>query len=250
MKPAEPSYLQEFHPFSAAILEFDDEEEIVPERKRRQPRQRDEDIEMTEADPNESAEELQTIDVSSQLFLMSKRMQVEEQLQLTRGVYLEGDHFAHPDQNREHSPDSGIWCDGQDDDKNSRGIAISEDEDEDSEDEEAQAAKAERRRKGKQAISASSGKFCKLRKLVVAESPTVEAATLEAEAEAPMAEAPPQYRETSAADPLLLSDGDDLLPDLEHDKFNLANQVSCKVLLEAREKHNATRESSAQTEEE
>ena len=48
----------------------------------------------------------------------------------------------------------------------------------------------------------------------------------------------------------MLSDGDDPVPDPKHDEFNLANQVPCKVLLEARKKHNAIRESSAQTEEE
>ena len=48
----------------------------------------------------------------------------------------------------------------------------------------------------------------------------------------------------------MLSDGDDPLLDPEHDKFILANQVPREVLLEACEKHNATGESSAQTEEE
>ena len=90
MKPTEPSDLQEFRPSGAAISKFDDKEEIVLERKRRQPRRRDEDTKMIEADPSESPEELQTIDVSLQLFLTSKRTQVEEQLQLTRGVYLGG----------------------------------------------------------------------------------------------------------------------------------------------------------------
>ena len=33
----------------------------------------------------------------------------------------------------------------------------------------------------------------------------------------------------------MLSNDDDLVPDLEHDKFNLANQVPCEELLEARE---------------
>ena len=74
VKPAaEPSDLYEFYHSSVCISEFDDEEEIVPERKRRQIRRRDEDTKMTETNPSESAEELQTIDVSSQLFLSSKR---------------------------------------------------------------------------------------------------------------------------------------------------------------------------------
>ena len=48
----------------------------------------------------------------------------------------------------------------------------------------------------------------------------------------------PQQKETSAEDPFLLSNDDDPVPNLEHDKFNLANQLSCKELLEAREEQN------------
>ena len=68
-----------------------------------------------------------------------------------------------------------------------------------------------------------------------------------------IAQSPSQRRITTAADPVVLSDDDDPVPDPEHDKFNLANQVPREVLLEAREKHNSptlTRDSSAQTEEE
>ena len=64
-----------------------------------------------------------------------------------------------------------------------------------------------------------------------------------------MVTAPPQHKETSTVDPLVLSDEDDPVPDPKHDKFNLANQVPYEVLLEAREKHNATGDSSAQIEE-
>ena len=81
----------------------------------------------------------------------------------------------------------------------------------------------------------------------MAEVPTVQAEI----AKAPTVEAPPQHKKkTSAADPVVLSDDDDLVPDPKHNKFNLANQVPCKILLEAREKHNTTRESSTQTKEE
>ena len=200
---------------------------------------------MTEVDPSESAKELQTVDVSSQLLLTSKRMQVQ-QLQLIGG--LGGGHFAHPDQNRMWSPDSGLWYDGEDNDETlgSKSTLLEE-----SEDEEAQAAKAKRRRKGTQAVSESSCKNHKLRKLIVAESQMTEAATPEATTiEARTEEAPLQHKETSAMDPLVLSDEDDLVPNPEHDKFNLANQVLRKVLLEAREKHNTTRDSSAQAKEE
>jgi len=137
---------------------------------------------MYEADPTESAGELQTIDVSSTLFLSSKRTQAE---QLTRGQYVGGGRFARPDQNRFSSPDSdyGFWDLGEGADLRSRGSATSEDEDadedddsqsseniensEDTEDSEAQAAKAERRRKGKQA---RSGSVPKLRAIVVPET--------------------------------------------------------------------------------
>jgi hypothetical protein len=74
MKPtAEPSDLHEFHPSSAAISEFDDDVEIVLERKRKQQRGKDEDTKMNKADSMASSEELRTVDVSSQLFLSSKR---------------------------------------------------------------------------------------------------------------------------------------------------------------------------------
>ena len=73
-------------------------------------------------------------------------------------------------------------------------------------------------------------------------------------AKTPMAKAPtegvPQQKETSTKDPFLLSDDDDPIPDLEHDKFNLANQLPCEELLEACEEQNVTGDSSAQIQEE
>jgi hypothetical protein len=99
VKPtAEPSDLHEFRPSSAAISEFDDDEEIVPDRKRKQQRARDEDTEMDEADPTAFTEELRTVDASSQLFLSSKRTR-REQLQITGGLYVGGGVFARPEQN-------------------------------------------------------------------------------------------------------------------------------------------------------
>ena len=60
---------------------------------------------MSEADPSEFSEELRTVDVSSQLFLSSKRMR-GEQLQITGGLYVGGGIFARPEQNHEYSLDS------------------------------------------------------------------------------------------------------------------------------------------------
>ena len=55
--------------------------------------------------------------------------------------------------------------------------------------------------------------------------------------EIPMAKAlmegAPQHKKTSAKDSFLLSDDDDPIPDLEHDKFNLTNQLPHEELLEA-----------------
>ena len=110
---------------------------------------------------------------------------------------------------------------------------------------------AERRRKGKQAEMECSCWKAKFLESIVAGTQMAEAPTIEAEtAEAPKAKAPPQHKKMSAADPVVLSDDDDPIPDPEHDNFNLANQVPREVLLEAREKHNTTRDSSTQTEEE
>ena len=70
--------LFEFHPSGAAISKFDDHEEIVPERRGKQQRQKVEDTKMNEADPTASSGELRTVDVCSQFFLSSKRAQGEQ----------------------------------------------------------------------------------------------------------------------------------------------------------------------------
>ena len=73
IKPiVKPSNLHEFSPSSATILEFDDNEEIVSERKRKQERKRDEDTKMNEADSIAFSEELRIVDVNSQLSLSLK----------------------------------------------------------------------------------------------------------------------------------------------------------------------------------
>jgi hypothetical protein len=99
---------------------------------------------------------------------------------------------------------------------------------------------AERRRKEKQVVAEYSSPKANLAKSNVAESPT---------AKAPM-EGAPQQKETFAKDPFLLSDDDDPVPDPELDKFNLANQLSCEELLEAREEKNIIGDSSALTQKE
>ena len=264
---AEPS--QPLRPSTAAISEFDDDEEIIPERNRRQPRQSDDDTEMSDADPSEAGEELQTIDASLELFQSSRRTQGEH-LQVTGGLYLGEGIFARPEQNLgegsfarpEQNPGGlGFARPGQNlggvgfapadenfvsnlsDDSavnfnDSAGNNGSDEAADDTDDEATKAALAERRRKGKQAEDCNEGEGYLWER---------EAGT----GEAPTAQSPPkQLRETSAADPLVLSDEDDPVPDPEHDKFNLANQVPREVLQEAREKHIGTGESSAQTEEE
>jgi hypothetical protein len=235
VKPtSEPSDLHEFRPSSAAISEFDDDEEIVPDRKCKQQRGRDEDTEMNKADPTAFTEELRTVDASLQLFLSSKRTR-GEQLQITRGLYVGGGVFARPEQNSVRISDSEIETDSEE------GEQVSGYEDEDEhEDELAIAAMAERRRKGKQAVAECPRPEANLAKSNVAKTPM---------AEAPI-EGAPQQKETSAEEPFLLSDDDDPVPDPEHDKFNLANQLPCEELLEALEEQDVTRGSSAQTQEE
>jgi hypothetical protein len=230
VKPtAEPSDLQEFHPSSAAISEFDDDEEIVPDRKRKQQCGRDEDTEMDEADPTAFTEELRTVDASSQLFLSTKRTR-GEQLQITGGLYVGGGVFARPEQNSVRISDSETETDSQE------GEQVSGYEDEDEhEDEQAIAAMAERRRKGKQAVAECPHPEANLAKSNVAKTPGAEAPT----------EGAPQQKETSVEEPFLLSDDDDPVPDLEHD-----NQLPREELLEALEEQDVTAGSLAQTQEE
>jgi hypothetical protein len=145
VKPtAEPSDLHEFCPSSAAISEFDDDEEIVPKRSRKQQHGRDEDTEMNEADPTAFSEELRTVDVSLQLFLSSKRTR-GEQLQIIGGLYVGGGVFARPEKNRERISDLETETDNEEGEQISGGSPCSEGY----EDEQANAAMAERRRKGK-----------------------------------------------------------------------------------------------------
>jgi hypothetical protein len=189
---------------------------------------------MNEADPTAFFEELRTVDVSLQLLLSSKRTR-GEQLQITGGLYVERGVFARPEQNRECISDSETETDSEEGEQISGGSPWSEGY----EDEQANAAMAERRRKGKQAVAECPRPEANLAKSNVAETPTAEAPT----------EGAPQQKETSAEDPFLLSDDDDPVLDLEHDKFNLANQLPHEELLEAREEQNITGDSSAQTQE-
>jgi hypothetical protein len=238
VKPiAEPSNLHEFHPSSAAISEFDDDEEIVPDRKRKQQRGRDEDTEMNKANPTAFTEKLRTVDASSQLFLSSKRTR-EEQLQITEGLYVGGGVFARPEQNSVRISDSETKTDSEEGEQ----VSGYEDEDEDEhEDEQAIAVMAERRRKGKQAVAECPRPEANLAKSNEAKILTAEAPT----------EGAPQQKETSAEEPFLLSDDDDdPVPDPEYDKFNLANQLPREELLEALEEQDVTGGSSAQTQEE
>jgi hypothetical protein len=56
-------------------------------------------------------------------------------------------------------------------------------------------------------------------------------------------------RDTSASDPILLSDEDKPIPDLENDKFNLANQILREELLQEMDEQNITGDASERTEE-
>jgi hypothetical protein len=209
VKPtAEPSDLHECRPSSAAISEFDDDEEIVRERRCKQQCGRDMDTEMNEANPTAFSEELRTVDVSSQLFLSSKRTR-GEQLQIIRGLYVGGGVFSRPEQNRERNSDSETETDNEEGEQISGGSPWSGGY----EDEQANAAMVERRRKEKQAVAECSRPEANPAKSHVAGNPTAKAPT----------DSALQEKEVSAEDPFVLSDDDDLVPDPEHDKFNLAN---------------------------
>jgi hypothetical protein len=157
-------------------------------------------------------------------------------LQITGGLYVGGGVFARPEQKPERISDSETETDSEEGEQISGGSPWSGGY----EDEQANVAMAERRRKGKQAVAECPRPEANLAKSNVAEIPT---------AKAPM-EGAPQHKETSAEDPFLLSDDDDPVHDLEHDKFNLANQLPREELLEVREEQNITGDSSAQTHEE
>ena len=96
---------------------------------------------------------------------------------------------------------------------------------------------AKRKWKGKERVMECSCPDGRLPKSIIVENPTANAPTVGA----------PQRKETSAEDPFVLSDDDDPIPDLEHDKFNLANQLLRKEFLQALEDQNITGDSSTQT---
>ena len=74
VKPTvKPSDLNEFHPTSVAISKFNDDEEIISEKKCKQQRGRDEDNKINKVDSTAFFKELKIIDINSQLFLSSKR---------------------------------------------------------------------------------------------------------------------------------------------------------------------------------
>jgi hypothetical protein len=99
---------------------------------------------------------------------------------------------------------------------------------------------AERRRKENERVMECSRLEGRLSKSIFVDNPTANAPTKGAA----------QKKETSAEDPFVLSDDDDPVPDPEHDKFNLANQLPCEELLQALDEENVTGDSSARTQEE
>jgi hypothetical protein len=99
---------------------------------------------------------------------------------------------------------------------------------------------AERIPKGKERVAECSRPEGRLSKSITVENPTANAPKVGA----------PQRKETSAEDPFVLSNDDDLVPDPEHDKFNLANQLPREEFLQALEDQNVTGDSSARIQEE
>jgi hypothetical protein len=194
---------------------------------------------MNEADPTASLGELRTVDVSSQLFLSSKRAR-GEQLQLIHqgagGLYVGGGIFAPPKQNRHGNNDSETESDT----KGAEQIIGESPWSAEYEDQQMSAAMAERRRKGKERVAECSHPKGRLSKSIIVENPTANAPTVGA----------PQQKETYAKDPFMLSDDDDPVLDPEHDKFNLANQLPREEFLQALEDQNVIGDSSARTREE
>ena len=125
VKPtAKPFDLHEFFPSSAVILEFDDDEEIVLDKKLRQQCGRDEDTEMNKANPMAFSKELRFVDVNSQFFLSLKWMWGEP-LQITGDLYVGRGIFAHPDQNCECNSNSETKSDSEEDKQISGGSPLS-----------------------------------------------------------------------------------------------------------------------------
>jgi hypothetical protein len=190
---------------------------------------------MNVADPTKSTGELRTVDVNSQLFLSSKQAP-GEQLQLTHqgagGMYIGGGIFACPEQNRYDEDDSETESDTERAEQIGGGSPWSARY----EDQQTSAAMAERRQKGKERVAECSCLEGRLSKSIVVDNP--------------MANTPSQKKETSAEDPFVLSDDDDPVPDLEHDKFKLTNQFPHEELLQALDEENVTGDSLARTQEE
>jgi hypothetical protein len=221
-----------------AISKFDDDEEVEDVRASEPHCRQDSDVETSLSDPTESTQMLRTIDVSAQLFLSSKRTRAE-QMGLTphagQGV------FGRPEQKRlrqdERDIDSeldGLWVDGNPE-FNLRRSPWSPG----SQSPQTDTADAERRRKGKERlVEESSGPDIRLTKNTRIANPISDAPHNDTT----------KSNDTSALDPIVLSDEDEPVPDPENDKFNLANQIPREELQHAMDEQNNAGDAPERTE--
>jgi hypothetical protein len=214
-----------------AISEFNDDEEVQEQRATEPHRRKVSNVETSIADPTALPQQLRTVDVNSQLFLSSKRTR-REQLgftpQASRGV------FGQPEK-----PEKRLWQDKPDTDSdqglwvdsylegNIGGSLWSPS----SESPHFDAAVVEKRWKGKDRVPGEcSHPDTRLSKSTLLKNPEADAARSDTT----------KSKDTFALDPIVQSDEDDLVPDLENDKFNLANQIPCEELLQEMDQQNST----------
>jgi hypothetical protein len=216
------------HRLIDAISEFDDDEEVEEVRASEPHRGKDSDVETSLSDPTESTQMLRTVNVSAQLFLSCKRTRAE-QMGLTphvgRGVFGQPEQKRLRQDERDTDSDSdGLWVNGNPE-FNLRWSPWSPS----SQSPQTDIADAERRRKSKERlVEESSGPAIRLTKNTGIANPILDAAHNETT----------KSNDTSALDPIVLSDEDEPVLDPENDKFNLANQIPREELLHAMDEQN------------
>jgi hypothetical protein len=215
--------LPEIRRTADAISEFDDDEEVQDQRATQPQRRKVSNVETSVEDPTASPVQLRTVDINSQLFLTSKRTQVEQQ-EFT--PHAAGGFFGQPEQKRlrQQEPDTdseteGVWIDDNPEINSGGSLWLHG-----SQSPEPDAAVAEKRRKGKEhVVGEYSRPDSRLSNSALPKNPKGDAAPNDSK----------KSKDTSALDPILLSDEDEPIPDPENDKFNLANQIPCEELLQA-----------------
>jgi hypothetical protein len=231
--------LPEIRRTADAISEFDDDEEVQDQRATQSQRQKVSNVETSIEDPTVLPVQLRTVDVSSQLFLTSKRSRVEQQ---GFTPHAAGGFFGRPEQKRlrQQEPDidsetEGVWVDGNPE-INTKESPWSHG----SQSPELDAAVAEKRWKGKeQVVGEYSRPDSRLSNSALLENPKGDVAPIDST----------KSKDLSALDPILLFDEDEPVPDPENDKFNLANQIPRKELLQTMDQQNITGDTSERTEE-